>query len=405
MNKFTKTSIIAGVVLSSVSLVACAKGVEFKGDNTANVAINPDDYNKFYKHTADVYKKDVTLGNYKDITIAPINRENEKVEDEVVEQRIKTLQETLTKTEDVTNASKTLEGDEIVLTYTGYVDGKPFEGGSATDTIYTVGSKQYIEDLDKGLIDKEANKDYDINVIFPADYHSKELAGKQATFKVKITKITRKKVQALDDTFVKENSKEFEKLGLGKEINTVAKLREAVKNNLLEQIKTQNDKIAYNEAIEKILSSKEFAVKNYPQAEFDSYLSNLKKNLKSKYEAYGSTSGYNTYDEYLEKEMGIKNEAELDTYAKEQVETYMKEKMAVTLIAAENNINVTGEEIEVFGTQFAGYYGYNSYHDLVEKYGKIINAEMGYSVLQNKVATYFANNLKQEATPQPTTQQ
>ena len=74
----------------------------------------------------------------------------------------------------------------------------------------------------------------------------------------------------------------------------------------------------------------------------------------------------------------------------------MKEKMAISVIGAENNINVSVADLTKFGNQYASYYGYNSYQELVEKYGLKLNAEVGYNTLRAKVAEFMASHVKEE---------
>ena len=66
--------------------------------------------------------------------------------------------------------------------------------------------------------------------------------------------------------------------------------------------------------------------------------------------------------------------------------------MLVTLIAAENNIDVSVDDINKAGEELASYYGYNSYQDIVEQYGAEVNCDTGYQVLYNKVSTLIAEN-------------
>ncbi len=111
-------------------------------------------------------KEYVTLGNYKDLEITAVDRSDEEATDTDVDEVIQELLSKSTTTEDVTEGGTTQDGDSIVLNYSGSIDGQAFDGGTAENQTYTVGSGKFISDLDKGLVGLEANKEYDIPVKF-----------------------------------------------------------------------------------------------------------------------------------------------------------------------------------------------------------------------------------------------
>lgn len=101
--------------------------------------------------------------------------------------------------------------DTVSIDFEGFVDEVPFVGGKAENYELIIGSGTFIPGFEEGLIGAEIGQQVDVNVIFPDEYHSTELAGKDAVFKTNVKKIQRKELSALDDEFAKDVS-EFETL-------------------------------------------------------------------------------------------------------------------------------------------------------------------------------------------------
>ena len=370
------------------------------------------DYNGFYKHTADVYKNYVKLGEYKGLDVTKIDRSNEQVTDEDVNNQIEALKAQYTETQDVTEGGTTQKDDIITIDYTGKINGVEFEGGSAQGRTYTVGSGQFIEDLDKGLEGKQAGQDFDVNVKFPDDYGKEELNGKDAVFTVKISQIMRPSEPEINDDFVKAHADDLAKEGFGTGLASLDALKNGIKTSLAESAKKSNDQQVLGEVIEKLKETSE--IKDYPAQELESLKTNRKSNLEQELEQYNSymsqlsgamvatdengetvtaesteTTAAMTLDEYVKGSYGAEN---ADAYVDEFAKGYLATKMLVTLIADENNIDVSVDDINKAGEELASYYGYNSYQEIVEKFGAEVNCDTGYQVLYNKVSTLIAEN-------------
>lgn len=392
-----KTGIVSGICLMAASTVGLAGCKSFSGTDTSNQELNARNYQSFMEHTADVYKDYVTLGEYKGLKSTAVDRSSEQISDSDVDGAITELISKSKKSEDITNNGKTESGDQIVLNYSGSIDGKEFDGGTASDQKYTIGSGRFISDLDKGLVGLEANKDYDIPVKFPDNYSKDELKGKSAVFKVKITKITRTTTPEANDDWVKENGTMFSNFGYGKP-NNIGELRNKIKEVLAKQAKENNDVSEFESVYSQILEKTE--IKGYPEEEKNALENTYKENIKSQYNQYSSAYGVNSYEDYLQKVYG-KNEEEFAKYVTETTETYLKQKMIVTLIASENNIKVSTEDIAFLGGNLAAYYQFEDFNALIEKYGKKINCELGYQSLYTKVASYVvsvSNSSEKETT-------
>ena len=123
-------------------------------------------------------------------------------EDEVERNLLHLQQQTPRITE--VNDRPTQNGDEVVLDYAGYCDGKPFAGGTAQNQTLVLGSGMFIPGFEEQLLDKVPGEEVTVKVTFPTQYHAEELAGKEAEFHCKIHQIRLKEAYQLDDTFAKE---------------------------------------------------------------------------------------------------------------------------------------------------------------------------------------------------------
>ena len=152
-------------------------------------------------------KPEVTLGTYKGVQVekAPIEVNDAEVEAEVIKEREANAR-TIT-VEDRPVA----DGDIVSLDFEGFVDGVPFEGGKGENYELTIGSGAFIPGFEEQLVGAEAQKDLEVNVTFPEEYHAKELAGKAALFKCRVNNIRVKELPEVDDEFAQEVS-EFDTL-------------------------------------------------------------------------------------------------------------------------------------------------------------------------------------------------
>ena len=158
--------------------------------------------------TAEVaLKPDVTLGKYKGIEFDKIDV---SVTEEEVDAAIDKERERNARTISVEDRA-VQDKDMIVLDYEGFVDGKAFEGGKDESYPLTIGSNTFIPGFEEQLIGAEIDKEMEVNVTFPEDYHATELAGKAALFKCTVREIKEKELPELDDEFASEVS-EFDTL-------------------------------------------------------------------------------------------------------------------------------------------------------------------------------------------------
>ena len=179
-------------------------------------------------------KPEVSLGKYKGVKI-------DKIDTEVTEDEVNAAidKERESNAREITVEDRAVkDGDMTVLDFEGFVDGVAFEGGKGENYPLTIGSGAFIPGFEEQLVGAELNKEVEVNVTFPEDYHAKDLAGKPATFKCKIKDIKEKELPELDDEFASEVSA----------FDTMAEYKEDVKKSL-EMKKADAAKIAKEEAV------------------------------------------------------------------------------------------------------------------------------------------------------------
>lgn len=177
-------------------------------------------------------KPEVTLGEYKGVEV---EKADAAVTAEDVEAELKRVQEQNARLLTVEDRP-VADGDQTVIDFEGFVDGKGFEGGKAEDYPLTIGSHSFIDTFEEQLIGKNIGEECEVNVTFPTEYHAAELAGKPAMFKVTVKEIKVKELPALDDEFASEVS-EFDTLDEYKQ-DIEKKLQERKRRQPLPRMKT-----------------------------------------------------------------------------------------------------------------------------------------------------------------------
>ena len=136
--------------------------------------------------TAEVaVKPEVTLGKYMGVTVTKIDT---SVSDEEVDEALEKERNNNARTINVTDRP-VAQGDTAVIDFEGFVDGVAFEGGKGENHSLEIGSHTFNDTFEDQLVGKEAGEEVDVNVTFPEKYQAADLAGKLATFKVKINEI------------------------------------------------------------------------------------------------------------------------------------------------------------------------------------------------------------------------
>ncbi|MCL2157794.1 MAG: trigger factor [Oscillospiraceae bacterium] len=147
-------------------------------------------------------KPEVEIKNYKGLEA---KRSIIAVSEEEIDADIAKTQKRNARSLEITDRAAQL-GDEVQIDYEGFADGVPFEGGKGEDHKLKLGAGEFIPGFEEQIVGKNIDEEFDVNVTFPEDYHSEELKGKPATFKVKLNSIRYEELPELDDEFAMDVS-------------------------------------------------------------------------------------------------------------------------------------------------------------------------------------------------------
>ena len=278
-------------------------------------------------------KPEVVLGQYKGVELKKVEY---KVTDEDVNHELEHMQEHNARIITVEDRP-VKEKDIAVIDFEGFVDGKAFEGGKAENHELEIGSNTFIPGFEEQIIGMKAGEEKDINVTFPEEYFSKDLAGKEATFKVKLHEIKEKKLPTLDDEFAKDVS----------EFDTLNDLKTSIK----EKKQAQNDDRAKHEteslAIEAVSNNTPIDIPSgMIETEIDAMIRDLEQQL--------SYQGINL-DQYLH--MINKTRKEIEDNYKEQAEKNVKSRLVLEAIIKEEKLEASDDEVSAKIKEMATNYG------------------------------------------------
>ena len=186
--------------------------------STVHKSITAAEYDAAITSDAAIYKKAFTMPEYKGIQVTVDKSVLNVAESDVDDYINKNIVSAEAATENVTSGV-TADGDTVILDYSGKLDGEAFSGGTATDTTYTIGSGNFISDLDKGLVGLTVGYNMIFLVLFPDNYTS-DLAGKSVIFTVKVTAIQKTTYPEITDEWVVNNKESLNLSG-----DTVADFR------------------------------------------------------------------------------------------------------------------------------------------------------------------------------------
>ena len=274
--------------------------------------------------TAEVaLRPEVELGQYKGFE--DIEKKTAEVTDEEVDQEIDRVRDQNSRTITVEDRP-VQDGDIAVIDYEGFESGVAFEGGKGENHELTIGSHSFIPGFEEQLIGHSTGEEFDIDVTFPEQYHSEDLAGKPAVFKVKINSIKTKELPELNDEFAEEVS----------DFDTLAEYKEDTKKKLAER-KQQGLDAEFKQAV--LRKAVENAKMDIPQAMIDEQARSLVNDYAQRLQAQGLSM-----DMYL-KYTGQKLE-DLQTQFADEAKTRIENSLVLDAIAKAENVEVTEEDIE-----------------------------------------------------------
>ena len=278
-------------------------------------------------------KPEAELGKYKGIEIKKVEY---NVSDEDVEHELGHMQEHNSRL--ITIEDRPVEkGDIATIDFEGFVDGKAFEGGKAEGHDLEIGSNTFIPGFEDQVIGMKIDEEKDINVKFPDEYFSKDLAGKDATFKVKVHEIKKKELPKLDDEFAKDVS----------EFDTLKELKEDIKNK---QQKQNEEKAKYETQDAVIKALCENVKVDIPSGMVEMEIDNMIKDIEQRLSYQGLK-----LEQYLQM-MGKTNEDMRKEYEPQAIEG-IKSRLALEAVIKAEKIEATDKEIDEKMKEMAKNYG------------------------------------------------
>lgn len=278
-------------------------------------------------------KPEAKLKKYKGIEIEKIEY---NVKDEDIENELKSMQDKNSRLVTVEDRAAKIE-DTANIDYEGSVDGVPFEGGKAEGYDLVLGSHSFIEGFEDQVVGMKIGEEKEINVTFPKEYFSKDLAGKPAVFKVKLNGLKKKELPNLDDEFAKDVS----------EFDTLKELKDSIKEKLEKQF-ADREKYEKEDAVIRELV-KELEV-DIPSGMIETEVENMLRDMEQRMSYQGLK---------MEQYLKILNKTEQDLkkeYEPQAVEA-IKSRLALEVVIKSEKIEATDDEINAKIEEMAKNYG------------------------------------------------
>jgi len=257
-------------------------------------------------------KPEVKLGEYKGLEIpsADVSVSEEEVTAEL--DRLQQRHAELT----VIDEGEAQDGDMTVIDFDGYIDGEPFEGGKSERYSLELGSGSFIPGFEGQVVGMATGDFKDIEVTFPENYHSDELAGKAATFKVKLHEIKRKNLPVLDDEFAKDIS----------EFDTLDEFKEDLAKKLSERKEKENEQAREVAVVEKAAETAEIEIPaamieaevDYLVRDFENRLRSQGMNLDLYYQFSGQDESALRGQMNIDAEKRVRNNLVLEQISKNE---------------------------------------------------------------------------------------
>ena len=274
--------------------------------------------------TAEVaVKPEVKLGEYKGLKVDKVST---RVTQKEVDEEIDKERERNARTIDVTDRA-VQDKDQVVLDFEGFVDGEAFEGGKGENYPLTIGSGSFIPGFEEQLIGAEIDKEMEVNVKFPEDYHAKDLAGKDAVFKCTVHSIKAKELPELDDEFVSDVSEESE---------TVDQYKAEVKGKIKERKEREGKEKKENQAVEQAVENAEI---DLPEPMVELQARQMADDFARRIMQQGMS-----LEQYFQF-TGLSEEKMMEEL-KPQAEKRIRTRLVLEAIVAAENIEVSDERLE-----------------------------------------------------------
>ena len=304
------------------------------------------------------------LGDYKGVTFTPLSTE---VTDQDVEDRIQSLIAAYPEYQEVERAAQ--EGDVVNIDYVGKKDGVAFEGGTGEGYDLTLGSGQFIDGFEDGLIGAVKGQELNLDLTFPEQYHSEELAGQAVVFEVKVNEVKEQVEPELNDAFIAEHT----------DSATMEEYRKAVREEMEQMALSDADNQKKSDVFLKVIDDSEVTT---PEESIQTTF----EQQKSSYEQQAQMFGIDLDTLVSYYGMDLESfESELMELAKE----ICKQKAVVKAIAEAENITVEDSDREALAEEF----GYPDVDTMIENAGA---DNVDNYIQTEKVVQFIADNAVEE---------
>ncbi|PID04093.1 trigger factor [Sporosarcina sp. P2] len=268
-------------------------------------------------------KPEVKLGDYKglEVTRQAVEVTDEEV-DAQLQQRTEALAEMVVKEDGVVE-----DGDTATIDFEGFADGEAFEGGQSENYELVVGSGSFIPGFEEQVVGMKTGEEKEIEITFPEEYHAAELAGKPATFKVKVNEIKSKEVPELDDELAKE---------IDESVSSVEELRTKLKEEAEELKKNDSETALRDDLVEQAASNAEMDI---PQAMIDSETDRMMQDFEQRLQMQGMN-----LDLYFQ--FSGQDEQTLRDQMKDDALSRVRVSLTLEAIGAAEEVEVPEEEVQ-----------------------------------------------------------
>lgn len=290
-------------------------------------------------------KPEVTLGEYAGLNVT---KKVKTVEESQVEAELKRMQDRNGRM--LTREGAAEDGDTVDIDFEGFVDGTAFEGGKAEHYSLVLGSHSFIPGFEEQVVGHAAGEEFDVNVKFPEEYQATELAGKDATFKIKLHEVKYKELPNLDDDFAMDVS----------EYDTLEELKNSIRKGIEDNNEKMADQQVENDLIEMVVNNMTAEI---PQAMYDERIEELVQDFQYRISQQGLK-----LEQYLQY-MGM-NMDQFKAQFAEQAEKQVKMRLAMEAIVAKEGITASDEEFDKEVQRIA-----DAYKMEADKVRSIVNEE------------------------------
>lgn len=328
------------------------------------------------------YSKYVKLGDYKGVEYT---LDVAEVTDDDIDSKIDSFLDGLKETEDITDRA-VQKGDTVNIDYVGTKDGKAFDGGTAEGYDLEIGSGSFIDGFEDGLIGHEIGEKVSLDLTFPEDYQSKDLAGQDVNFEVTINSIKVSKVPTLSDKLVADNT----------EYDTIDAYKESIRKELEVSNEESATKQAKSDVFKKVVDNSE--ITGYDEKEVDDLIDKEFKSFKETAQTYESY-GY-SYEDVLASN-GYSSEDELKEGITQYVKDYLNQVMVLYCIADKENITVSSKEIDSKVKEYMDTYSVKTEDEVYDYFGEDY---FEISILSEKVMDFLMENAKKVDSTEETTE-